>query len=211
MPIKSLIAPAMAGFLGLLMLSLVLMGVSMRPRSWVRRESGEQMVFGKPRSVTAAMAALGCSLLCGSAMVFLIDSTAAHRHPLSNADHVGIFLHTGMLGLFALGILSLCGPSDLSLDISRRTYSWRTGVPWRPRVRSGSWDDIQGIYIGRSPRSNTRCVVGMRWKRGLATCLLGQFEDRGQAEQFAAMAAGKLHLPRVEPPPTSRMRDVIKA
>ncbi len=205
-----LILASVLSFLLLLIAGAVLIRVGSNPKSWLQHESGDQMTFGKPRMIRVGGASLSLSPPCGLAMLFLMGSAAPHHHASTNGD-IGGFMSAAMFILLAVLFLSLCGPSDLSMDGSRRTYKWRVGAPWRVRVRKGTWDDLSGIYVKKVPKSHNIFSVCLKWKGSVRSCGLGHFIGRENAERFADQTARKLGLPRADPPPVPQLRDVFNS
>ena len=204
---------AMLGCLAIVITSFVFVEIGwssgVKGRGWLRSETGAKMKFRRPLLQRVGTAGIGLFLLGFASLPFL-QSPSSHHQPTANGNTpFAGFLAVATFGLLALLMFSLCGPNDLDLDYARRTYRWRWGAPWRPHVRNGTWDDLSGIYVQKQPKAKDKYFVGMRWKGTWRACDLGRFTGRANAERFAGEVAGKLHLPRVEPPPQPQLRDVF--
>ncbi len=189
---------------------LMWLGKSSNTRGFLHSETREEMRFQKPRLLRAGVAALGLWFPCALALLFLLQSVPSR--PVVTTQNAGnLFLIGAVFGLLAWLLVSVSGPNDLSLDSTRRTYRWRQGVPWRSRLRTGTWEEIAGIYVRRRRTGREDYIVSLRWKGTWRSFLLGQFHNRASAERFAEAVTNKLHLPRVEPPPPPQLRDVFKS
>ena len=54
-------------------------------------------------------------------------------------------------------ILYLCGPDDIRLDETKRTYERTVGWPWKPKMFFGSFNDVKGVCI--SPRNTVLLLM----------------------------------------------------
>ena len=101
-------------------------------------------------------------------------------------------------------IYYLSGPNDLFINLDRRTYRLVHGWPHSPQVKTGSLDEIAGIFVS-CLRINADYVVGIVWKDDWKIgrkwyVLLGRFSRSGKADRLAQKATAALNLPLVEPP-----------
>lgn len=197
----------------LMLAGLGLIASGIRNRNWLQHESLDQMRFDKPFSLRAGAGAVGLTFVCIALLTFIAERAGPHHSAARDTDQIAFLLEMATWVGFALIFLALSGPSQLVLNNSRRTYSWRWGAPWLPHVRMGTWDDLSGIYVSRFKGTKTGVgyTVGMRWKQGSRSCCLGKFKQREDAIQFATQTAKKLGLSRVESPPTPQLREVFKA
>jgi len=86
---------------------------------------------------------------------------------------------------------------ELTLDKNKRVYHLRLGTLRRPKMRSGSWDDIRGVYVRpvRAKGSTAGYGVYVAWERGLSGGPpLGFASQQEQAERIAASIASDLGL-----------------
>ena len=193
----------------------VLMALSLREvtgRGWLQSETNTEMKFRRPRLARAGVALVGLFFPCAIVTLGLVEGFST---PFK-ADWNSFLLILELLAVFglpALLILSFCGPSDLDLNCARRTYRWRSGMPWRIRVRSGTWDDLSTVYIQVIGDTEDEYRAGVKWKgkQSLEACVLGTFKGRAKAERFADEIAEKLHLPRVELAPQLTRRRWVRS
>jgi hypothetical protein len=201
---------ALLSCIALLPTSFVLMWLSqsLNAKGYLQSETNNEMKFRRPRMHRASLVALSLWFPCALVLPFLLQDSSSTRGP---GTHQSVFLPVAAFGLLMLLFLSQTGPSDLDLDGARRIYRWRWGAPWRLRIRTGTWDDLSGIYVKKLSKSRDGYIVGLRWNGTWRACALGTFHGRANANSFATSTANKLHLPLVEPPPQPQLRDVFKA
>ncbi len=115
--------------------------------------------------------------------------------------------NTGMLLYYLvicvpISILSLwfSGPDDISFDLEQKTYRWVKGYPFLARTRTGSFEDLWGVYLARTQGSERYFCVGINWRSGRNSITVNRFYNELLAEQFAEDLMTKLGLPKVMPP-----------
>lgn len=200
---------ALLSCISLLPTSFVLMWLSRssNAKGYLQSETSNEMKFRRPRMHRASLVTLSLWFPGALVLPFLLQGSSSPRE----TGHQSVLLPVVVFSLLMLLFLSQAGPSDLDLDGARRIYRWRWGAPWRLRTRTGTWDDLSGIYVKKVSKIKDGYIVGLRWNGTWRACALGTFHEGANANHFATSTANKLHLPLVEPPPQPQLRDVFKA
>ncbi len=129
------------------------------------------------------------------------------RHPSSidigfTLANCALFTILPALLIVAL-LYSLPVVQELTLDKNKRVYHLRSGTLRQPKIRSGSWDDIRGVYVRpvRAKGSTAAYGVYLAWEGGLSGGPpLGFAGQQEQAERIAAGIASDLGLRVVDRP-----------
>ncbi len=109
----------------------------------------------------------------------------------------------GLPLLFVAVLLGgLPGPQELRLDKNQRTYRLRSGTFLKRQFRSGSWEDIKGIYVKEiSVKGSSSYGVYVAWRQGLSGGpFLALTGERDQAERQAEKIAQEIGWQVVGPP-----------
>lgn len=123
------------------------------------------------------------------------------RHP-SNIDMASTLANCALFTILPAALIvallySLPVIQELTLDKNKRVYHLRSGTLRQPKMRSGSWDDIRGVYVRpvRAKGSTAAYGVYVAWERGLSGGPpLGFASQQEQAERIAAGIASDLGL-----------------
>lgn len=169
-------------------LVMILGQVAQRDGSYLQAGSQSEMVFREPWAMRAFIASLfgGVVLMCG---VLLL-----HRMPLALM---------GAAAVITIGLFQVFGPSQITFNTQEHRYhSINHWASWPAQVRSGNWDDLDGIFVrSRHVKGSTFAVVNIAWKDNFEPpSRLGRFSKRERADLFASEISQTLGLPLVEPP-----------
>ena len=153
-----------------------------------------KLVFRRPRGMRLFAGIMGLFVIVGGPVSFWYRYMD-ERSSGSEAVRVSCWAVMALLSI-ASGVLPtyLSGPEDLYLDMDSHTYRLVSGWPLFPAIRSGSWDDMAGIYV-RSTSKGVFVRVSWRYNKKHTTPL-GRFGSEQSAKQFAQDIASKLDLPQ---------------
>lgn len=102
------------------------------------------------------------------------------------------------LSLIALFMATLPGPQELRLDKERHTYWLRFGTFLKPQIRSGTWEDIRGLFVRPiHGKGGTTISYGIyiAWAHGLSGGPpLGLFNRQDGAERQAERLSSEIGL-----------------
>jgi len=198
------------GFFAWVVLGVVIAFVSNRQERDARSKRlpplPRKTAFRASWGVRLFLALLAAFIITGYPLLYAagIFDVRGHR-PHFTAETWTLF---GLLEIICvatgLPLLYVSGPSNLFLDLDRRTYRRVHGWPFRPRVQEGPWEDMAGIFVWYMPGSSLY-HVGITWKRSRRDFQhLEMFANSGEADRHAEQIAAALGLPLVEPPPSRR-------
>lgn len=112
----------------------------------------------------------------------------------------------------AIGTAIFCasGPSELVVNLDRRTYRYVYGWLFHTQEIRGNVDeDMAGIYV-RCVQINVRYDVGIVWKHKPGWHLLEGFNRSGRADRFAEETAALMRLPIVSPHSTLKSSSNVR-
>lgn len=164
--------------------------------------SGDRVVFRTPHGLIVAMTMF--LLLPALLGLWVLPSQIASLRTEQDSLIVTVgwsaafaaFFVVLPLAFVALLLGMLPGPQELRLDKKQRTYDLRFGTFLKRRFRSGSWGDIEGVFV-RPIRVKESVSYGIyiSWRQGLSGGpSLGLAGQRDQAERLAERIAQELGL-----------------
>ena len=178
-------------FVSLLFIT-VLGTLSLRDGSYVHTRTSYETTFSEPWALRAFLTSwLVCFVFACASMVW--DVFGHKPFP---------WLMVALLCVAAtIGFFHLLGPNQIVFNPQQRSYHSISRWSWPPQIRSGSYDELNGIFVRRVSVKSGFYSVSLAWKDGSEWATrLGRFSERAGAEAFAAELSQALALPRVEPP-----------
>lgn len=170
----------------LLVLAVPLIFLTWRNGSFLQKQTGSEVVFRRRRSYRAFLLCMSLLSAVGiPAVNFGVDQTTAK---VITVIWVGL----------GLGLLCCCLPEELRFNLDKRTWQLTKGWPPFARIRSGTWNDISGIYI-YNIRSVYMICLGYKHPAGDWT-LIGIQGRHSGAVSLARDLATRLDLPTINPP-----------
>lgn len=161
--------------------------------SYLHSRTQNEMMFREPWTIRAFLASFS-----GWIVVFC-GSLSLHQ--------MSFYLLLAAL-LVTMSVFFLLGPNQITFNTQESCYhSINHWASWPPQVRSGNWDDLNGIFVRRiSVKSSLFYSISLSWKDGSEWApRLGRFSKREDAESSADELSQTLNLPRVEAP-SQRMK-----
>ena len=184
-------------WLGIMLVGVAIGARTLNGKGSIPDLSGDRVVFRSPRVFTLFPATylLGFPVLGLCALPGQIGSVLAEQDSLLvtagwSAAFVAFFVGVPLLpALLLFGMLP--GPQELRLDKQQRTYALRFGTFLKRRFRSGSWEDIEGVYVRKiSAKGSISYGVYTAWRPGLSGGPpLGLAGEREQAQRLAGRIA----------------------
>ena len=93
----------------------------------------------------------------------------------------------------ALGLVYLSGPSEVIIDVNKRTYTFRSGWPLTPKIKHGSLEDILALKISKNTESGLYMLI-LRWKAKQGGLVIGQFWSKSRVEAAAVQVLKSLDI-----------------
>ncbi len=178
----------------------------LRSGSYQKVAKKSRKVFLRPTSMVVLpitlilWIVLLCGLLANPKFILSHDWKADLARPEVVADLFTVAV--AMSGL-CLGIIRWYKKTyALVLDLDQGTYQAVNASSFVPKPRTGSWDEIAGIYTRRSSAKGTvSFYVQIKLKQPQKLALsLGGFRKQEKAEAFAQKMSEELGLPLVAAP-----------
>ncbi len=138
------------------------------------KQSGSQIKYAKPMQERISLLVFAVSLPWVAATSYL------------NAWYLFVSV------ILMLSVVNLSGPSEVTINLEKRTYLARDGWPFAPKVWSGPIEEISEIQF-ISPRGASGFLIAW-WKARRTAITLGQFGDRAEAEAAATQVANLLGM-----------------
>ncbi len=153
------------------------------PSSWLLRSNDSSLQFREPKA----------SRLLS---FFLVANVPLELFLFVPSSPYSWFIYTVMAIIFLLGVY-LSGPRETFIDGQRRVYVRTEGWPWKPRTRTGSLDEFDGIRV--TPYNKV-----MLFKKGSDSSETGFWVDapntRHKAQEIARQLSAVTNLPIVITP-----------
>ncbi len=157
-----------------------------------------QIAFRKPLGLRSAAALFSFTV---ATWPLLIVGDASTRHAIISSQTWELFT-ISMVASFAVILVCVraSGPNDVVMSPEIRTYRRLTGWLVFPNVRSGTWDDIAGIYVWSNGSSSQVYLVYIAWVGQLGKAPIGHFGRFSRATRFADEVSKRLDIKRIDPP-----------
>jgi hypothetical protein len=167
---------------------------------------GATAKFCGPVSARLGFGMIGILLVIITPAFHWLDAVDAARNHLPPPDDFALLVFGYTIwGSFGVFLLSLSvSPNFLFLNLQQRMY--RYASPWPPfsRPEIGSFEDMAGVFMKRSPRG-AGWRVGIAWRQEKSNNpVLGFFGTEKEAEAAADEMAARFGLSRVMPPPVGQ-------
>ncbi len=184
-------------FFGIVLIGTVLLSRLLNSATSSTNLRSSQVVFRTPRVILVMqiMFFLLLPVFGLSALPKQIASVLAEHDSLSVTLGWSAAFAASFVGVPLLidGVLmgTVPGPQELRLDKNQRTYNLWFGTFLKRRFRSGSWEDIEGVYVKQiSVKGSISYGVYVAWHQGLSgRPFLALAGEKEQAERMAGEIA----------------------
>lgn len=174
------------------MILLIILGLfAVRGGSCLSQASSEMLVFRRRPTERIFAAIIGLLFAIGGPLAFWPKI-------LESQDRAGFAFIAFLCFVGSSPLLWRTGPEELCLDLKKRAYRFVNGPPFFPKIYTGSWADIAGMYVWSAHQGY---IISLAWKdRNRHKPMLGRFRYRADATQFANETASALRLSHISAP-----------
>jgi len=183
------------GIMFAIMIFVVVLGIlSQRDGSYLRTRTPSEITFSEPWELRAFLASLFGWL------VFACASIASEPFDYKPFPWWPVLLASGAV---TVGVFRLLGPNQIVFAPQQRTYHSISHWSWPPKTRSGTYDELSGIFVRRVwVKGSSFSSVNLAWKDNSEwPSRLGRFSKPERAQALASELSQTLGLPIVESPP----------